>query len=145
MQTATAPAPLNRAFAYQGDATGRPVAVLCVEHAPRALATWWMLKNARLVETTTHEPCNACRDILETAARDVQMVPAMRAALVSPLLSHTRAHGRFVHAYHRDHTSPTGVVLAGTLVATLFAELSAELRGTVSAGALSPLSPTEGR
>jgi hypothetical protein len=127
------------------DATLRPVAVLCASHAPAALATWWSLKNARLVATPSDAPCTACVQRAEGAVREAAAAEAMRAALLSPDLSHTRQIGTLVHAYRRDDTSPTGVYHTATCTAAWFDALAAELRGRVHAGSLSPLSPTEGR
>lgn len=121
-------------------------------------------------ETTTSTPCGACgrqcfdilyrpseskdSDIVTRAGDvveckrcpiDAEMRDKMRAALLSPDLSHTRYRNGSVYAYRFDASSPTGVLVAAGCPETIYRSLEAELRGRVHGGSLSPLSPTERR
>ena len=89
----------------------------------------------------TDQECPKCR-----SRREWDEAPAhMRAALMSPRLSHTRYRYGSVYAYHRDPTSPSGVMLASGLDPERYEKLIAEMResGTYT-GHAAPLSPTEG-
>jgi hypothetical protein len=111
--------------------------VACESHAAEILRH--VYGDVRQVGTTDEE-CRACR-----TARQLAEQPArMRAALMSPKLSHTRTKYGSVHAYHRDDASPSGVMLAASLDEARYADLARELAGVVFGGCLAPLSPTEG-
>jgi len=88
--------------------------------------------------------CRLCQEAAERAAHPGRV----REALLSPLLTHTRARrgvGWYVTVYHRDTTSPTGVLAAIDASEEVFRPIYREL---VAAGLISsnksPLSPTEG-
>lgn len=119
------------------------VKVLCARHLAesRAPGRWFRADDYPQVESDA--PCAACRDEAEYAALMDGLVGTMREAMLSPKLSHTRTVRGFVYAYHRDDTSPTGVMAAGSCEEGRYFALAAELHGHVLAGALSPLSPTE--
>jgi hypothetical protein len=72
-------------------------------------------------------------------------IDVMRQALLRPDHSHTRWVRGFVHAYHYDGSSPSGVMLSASLEAKRYDALAETMRGQVFAGALSPLSPEEHR
>lgn len=121
------------------------VRVLCGRHIRIARTNGGWLRPDGFKQEPTVAPCDVCREEGEYAAKMEEAADQMRAALLSSKLAHTRHVRGFVHAYHRDETSPTGVLLAASCEATRYDALAAELRGEVFAGALSPLSPTEGR
>ena len=88
--------------------------------------------------------CGVCQEAADRAAHPGRV----REALLSPLLSHTRSRrgvGWYVTVYHRDTTSPTGVLAAISVSQDVFDAIYHEL---VAAGLISsnksPLSPTEG-
>jgi hypothetical protein len=96
-------------------------------------------------ETSTEEGCPLCRE-----ARQIAEHPAkVRAALLDPKCSHTRfrpfGRGGYVTIYHRDDTSPTGVLAACSADEALFNSIYNELRQQGLSSSKSPLSPTEGR
>jgi hypothetical protein len=114
--------------------------VFCDEHLAREA------RHFRTFTTReTADECKWCKQAREWDEAQNNAIPKMREALTSPNLSHTRNRSGFVHAYHRDDTSPSGVLLAASLEEQRYEKLAAELRGQVFAGSLSPLSPTEGR
>lgn len=92
----------------------------------------------------TDEECPACR----TERARAELPGQVRAALLSPKLSHTRMRSwcgvNVVHIYHRDTSSPSGVMLAAGIDEDQYNQIATELRGQVFTGALAPLSPTEG-
>jgi len=88
--------------------------------------------------------CGVCQEAVDRAAHP----GLVREALLSPLLSHTRARrgaGWYVTVYHRDTTSPTGVLAAISVSQDVFDAIYHDLRaaGLVSSSQ-SPLSPIEG-
>lgn len=89
--------------------------------------------------------CYLCRQERERAEHPAKV----RAALLDPKCSHTRfrpfGSGGYVTIYHRNETSPTGVLAAVGCDSKLFDEIYEALRaeGLVSSSK-SPLSPTEG-
>jgi len=97
--------------------------------------------------------CRLCQEAAERAAHPGRV----REALLSPLLSHTRLRGGprtclpplpagwYVTVYHRDATSPTGVLAAISASQDVFDAIYRELvvAGLISSNK-SPLSPTEG-
>ena len=86
--------------------------------------------------------CQAAADRLAHPGR-------VREALLSPRLSHTRARpgaaGWRVTVYHRDTTSPTGVLAVISASDDVFNAIYDELRAVgLVLSSHSPLSPTEG-
>jgi hypothetical protein len=100
-----------------------------------------------MTETTTPtaEECPACREEVQHYEHPAKV----RAALLDPRCTHTRfrsfGSSGYVTVYHRDHTSPTGVMAAVGASAELFDKIYAELRADgLLSSSKSPLSPTEG-
>lgn len=94
---------------------------------------------------TTDDECPECLE----DRRKAELPGEVRAALLSKKLSHTRARnfggGWSVYVYHRDDSSPTGVLLATSIDKARFDSIYAELRQSgVLTSSASPLSPTEG-
>lgn len=116
--------------------------VSCETHAPKQLRH---LHGDVKVAGVTEQECPECRVDRQRA----ELPGQVRAALLSPKLSHTRARNwcgvTVVYVYHRDDTSPSGVMLAAGCDEPIYNEIAAELRGQVHAGAMAPLSPTEPR
>lgn len=89
--------------------------------------------------------CYLCRQEADRAA----LPGLVRAALLDPKLSHTRQRSwcgaSIIYVYHRDSTSPSGVMLAVGIDEEQFNVIYNELRaaGLISSNK-SPLSPTEG-
>ena len=97
---------------------------------------------------TRAEGAEGACDLCQAAADRAAQPGRVREALLSPLLSHTRARqaaGWYVTVYHRDTTSPTGVLAVISASDDVFNAVYDELRaaGLVSSSQ-SPLSPTEG-
>lgn len=89
--------------------------------------------------------CYRCRQEADRAA----LPGLVRLALLDPKLSHTRQRNwcgaSIIYVYHRDQTSPSGVMLAVGIDEDQFNVIYNELRaaGLISSSK-SPLSPTEG-
>ena len=89
--------------------------------------------------------CRLCQEAADRLAHPGRV----REALLSPRLSHTRARpgaaGWRVTVYHRDTTSPTGVLAAISASDDVFNAIYDELRAAgLVLSSHSPLSPTEG-
>lgn len=85
-------------------------------------------------ETGTCQRCEQDQRTAEVPAR-------VRAALLSEKLSHTRCvFTGSIAIYHRDDTSPTGVMQAAYCDAALFEQIAADIK---LQSCFSPLSPTE--
>jgi hypothetical protein len=114
--------------------------ITCDRHIPELLKCFFTETDRSSCDMFSRE-CSRC-----SAERYLEELPAkVRAALESPNLAHTRFRRGAVYIYHRDRTSPSGVLLAEECDEKLFDSIFAELRaaGKVSSSA-SPLSPTEG-
>lgn len=131
----------ERTPAYSNDATGRTI--VCAAHA-EWVRRWWSTgwDKRGYTTTATDGPCVICA---AEAEKDEHANTTVRAALLLPALAHTRFRNGSVYVYHRDDTSPTGVVLSCSTDAERFDKLFIEL---TKSGQLprwaSPLSPTEG-
>jgi hypothetical protein len=122
--------------------------ITCDRHIPELLKCFFSVTNVRPATETDRSSCDMfSRECSRCSAeRYLEELPAkVRAALESPNLAHTRFRRGAVYIYHRDRTSPSGVLLAEECDEKLFDSIFAELRaaGKVSSSA-SPLSPTEG-
>jgi hypothetical protein len=110
--------------------------VRCAAHAPVPVGG-----EPPIVYALDGVACPECERLAHAAAHPDRV----RAALLSPALSHTRFKYGSVYIYHFDASSPTGVRMAEGIAAREYDTIAAELRGYVHPGALSPLSPTEAR
>jgi hypothetical protein len=86
-------------------------------------------------ESTSNDACPDCA----AEEKDRAAPGVMLAVLLSPEFSHTRFKYNQIHAYVRDHRSPTGVVHAASLDPARFEQL-VRAQGLNLSG---PLSPTE--
>ena len=97
---------------------------------------------------TRAEGADGVCDLCQAAADRLAQPGRVREALLSPRLSHTRARhgaGWYVTVYHRDTTSPTGVLAVISASDDVFNAVYAELRAAgLVLSSHSPLSPTEG-
>ncbi len=96
-------------------------------------------------ETPTDAECVACRK----ECQHYEHPAKVRAALLDPRCTHTRfrsfGSSGYVTVYHRDQTSPTGVMAAVGASAELFDRIYNELKAAdLLSSSKSPLSPTEG-
>lgn len=120
----------------------------CDRHLAKVFPNFIGIRNVRIPSAedrasaeTWHRECADCR-----AARYLAELPdKVRAALQDPRLAHTRYRRGAIYIYHRDDTSPSGVLLAEQCDEKMFDEIFSELRAANKVPAFaSPLSPTEG-
>lgn len=113
--------------------------VTCDRHVAREKNLYGIV--AREVTTDVCQDC-------ETERRHAEAPAIARAALLDPKCTHTRSRNwcgvEVISIYHRDPTSPSGVIKAAGLDAARFEIVYKELiaQGLISSSK-SPLSPTE--